>query len=346
MSTKNLFHSGPEGPVQSPPLLLFLLLSLLVHGAAYLLVLNSGTLGFLIPERSEAKKGPIEIEMVASPVMPEKAEKRWIPVIDLPSNVKSDAPAKKEIYRFADRDVSVTKESVPKPGEERVEEERTETSAAKEKKGRQSGATARKEDETPATGRQRTTIHKAESAEGVKSVPKEAVVVPPYMRTNPDKGALTTPAPGTEEATGAEAKRPSLFPSGERLSELAKNSPSRTRRGKTGHIMQLNTTELIYQKYLLNVRDRVSFYWEYPIAAARNGWQGTLTIDFVVSRNGEITEVKIDRSSGYPVLDDAAITAIKLAGPFFTFPEHFILDKFNIKYQFEYRLSSAPPPAM
>ncbi len=342
MSTKNLFHSGPEGPVQSPPLLLFLLLSLAVHIAAYVLVFNTGALGTLFDERTKTEKGPIEVEMVAAPEPAKEQQGRWIPVIDLPSSVKSDTTPKKEVIRYADRDVSVRKESVPKPGEEHQS-----AATQQEAKTEKSTASAQKKSETDATGKQKSTTHKTEDAVGITSIPKGAVVVPPYMRTNQDKGTHSSPSPAeTKEETGGEAKKPSLFPSGERLSELAQNSPSNTRRGKTGHILQLNTTELIYQKYLLNVRDRVSFYWEYPVAAARNGWQGTLTVDFVVSRDGKITEIEIDRSSGYPVLDDAAITAIKLAGPFFTFPEHFILDKFNIKYQFEYRLTSLPPPVM
>jgi TonB family protein len=348
MSTKNLFFysgpSGPERPAQSPPLLLFLVLSVLVHGLAYFIVLNSSVLEPFFSRSDDAKShAPIEVQMVAVPAAektPSKKE-RWTPVIELPSSVKSNAPEKSEVIRYADRTVSVKRESVPEPDSgaslpeaslERAERQRTEDQKRSSVTKRQSGETAHKA---------------AEEGEGIKKVSKEAVVVPPYMRSTEDDGVAGNAASkailNEIEAIG-KGRKPSLFPSGERLAALAKAGPSTAARGAPGPILQLNTTELIYQKYLLYVRDRVGFYWEYPIAAAMNGWQGRLTVDFVIARDGKIAEVKIDRSSGYPVLDDAAITAIKLAGPFFTFPEHFVLNSFNIKYQFEYRMTNAPRP--
>ncbi|MBE9529194.1 MAG: energy transducer TonB, partial [Proteobacteria bacterium] len=350
MSTKNLFHSGPERPVQSPPLLLFLALSVLVHALAYFIVLNSGALESLLFRSADSQKSaPIEIEMVAVPAAKETIkEERWVPVIELPSTVKSNAPEKSEVIRYADRTVSVKRESVPKPDSRTSMPEGPLERAGEKAQRAQRERAERQKKSNAREGRSgnggETTHRAAKEGTGIVKVSKEAVVVPPHMRSTETGGesgkTATKSALNKDEATG-KGRKPSLFPSSERLAALAKTGPSTAARGAPGPILQLNTTELIYQKYLLYVRDRVGFFWEYPIAAAMNGWQGKLTVDFVIARDGKITEVTIDRSSGYPVLDDAAITAIKLAGPFFTFPENFVLNSFNVKYQFEYRLTNA-----
>lgn len=44
----------------------------------------------------------------------------------------------------------------------------------------------------------------------------------------------------------------------------------------------------------------------YPIRARRNGWEGRVDCLLVVEPDGRISEVRVLRSSGYPVLDEAA----------------------------------------
>jgi periplasmic protein TonB len=49
----------------------------------------------------------------------------------------------------------------------------------------------------------------------------------------------------------------------------------------------------------------------YPSIALRNHYEGTVIVEFVVDDAGRLTEVKIQKSSGYPVLDDEALDTIK-----------------------------------
>jgi protein TonB len=50
---------------------------------------------------------------------------------------------------------------------------------------------------------------------------------------------------------------------------------------------------------------------EYPIMARRKRYQGTVLLEILVTRDGMVSEVKIHRSSGYPVLDRSALAAVK-----------------------------------
>ena len=49
----------------------------------------------------------------------------------------------------------------------------------------------------------------------------------------------------------------------------------------------------------------------YPAAAERNRYQGTVVIEFTVDAAGTVTSVKVQKTSGFSVLDDAAMKVIK-----------------------------------
>lgn len=49
----------------------------------------------------------------------------------------------------------------------------------------------------------------------------------------------------------------------------------------------------------------------YPLTAMRNQYQGTVTIEIMVDPSGAITDAKVFKSSGYSVLDDAALNVVK-----------------------------------
>ncbi|MFQ5466069.1 MAG: energy transducer TonB, partial [Thermodesulfobacteriota bacterium] len=105
---------------------------------------------------------------------------------------------------------------------------------------------------------------------------------------------------------------------------------------------RLNTSELKYQSYILNMKRKIELRWRYPEMAVANGWQGILSIDFSINRDGSLGDVVVKKSSGYPVLDDAAVTALRLAGPYPPFPEDFFVERINIKAQFEYLIRLRP----
>ncbi len=54
----------------------------------------------------------------------------------------------------------------------------------------------------------------------------------------------------------------------------------------------------------------------YPVEARRRNISGELTLDVAIAANGTVYDIQIVTSSGYPVLDDAAMRIVRLAAPF------------------------------
>ncbi len=50
---------------------------------------------------------------------------------------------------------------------------------------------------------------------------------------------------------------------------------------------------------------------KYPKRARRMGWEGTVVLAFSVDENGNVYDIQVIRSSGYPDLDQAAIAALR-----------------------------------
>lgn len=58
------------------------------------------------------------------------------------------------------------------------------------------------------------------------------------------------------------------------------------------------------------LHEELSRHFYYPAIAQRRNWQGEVLIEFTVTSNGDITKIHINTSSGYKVLDNAAIDAL------------------------------------
>jgi len=59
----------------------------------------------------------------------------------------------------------------------------------------------------------------------------------------------------------------------------------------------------------------------YPDEARRKGLSGRLLMSVYVARDGTVRKIKVHHSSGYHVLDDAAVRIVRLAAPFAAFPK-------------------------
>ncbi len=50
---------------------------------------------------------------------------------------------------------------------------------------------------------------------------------------------------------------------------------------------------------------------DYPRLARRRGYQGNVVLEVLVGRNGTVGDLRVSKSSGYPVLDRAALDSVK-----------------------------------
>ncbi len=146
---------------------------------------------------------------------------------------------------------------------------------------------------------------------------------------------------GASPSQPSPASKPNLLLSEGQVTELARRYQGSAPVSKSKTLM-LNTSELKYQSYLIELKHKIEQYWEYPRMAAMRGWEGKLFIDLTIQRDGTLSEIKLSRSSRYSILDDAAITAIKLSAPFTTFPEDFDINEIKIHGQFVYTLLGPP----
>ncbi|MCX7927237.1 MAG: TonB family protein [Candidatus Omnitrophica bacterium] len=75
-------------------------------------------------------------------------------------------------------------------------------------------------------------------------------------------------------------------------------------------------TLFITQEYVGSILQKISSCLIYPTEALQKGWEGVVKVRFTISTDGRVKTVDIAESSGYPLLDAAAILAIKDASPY------------------------------
>ncbi len=57
----------------------------------------------------------------------------------------------------------------------------------------------------------------------------------------------------------------------------------------------------------------ISHELRYPAIARRKGWQGVVKLNLHIEPDGSITGLQVDETSGYAILDEAAMECLQLA---------------------------------
>ena len=79
------------------------------------------------------------------------------------------------------------------------------------------------------------------------------------------------------------------------------------------------------------VRQRIANAKYYPRIARRRGMEGQPIIAFTLDRQGRLTKVDLARTSGYQLLDRAALEAVHQAAPYPKIPASLKMDSFQFK---------------
>ncbi len=75
---------------------------------------------------------------------------------------------------------------------------------------------------------------------------------------------------------------------------------------------QQTTPDVRQRNFLLGeIQHRLSRYLSYPARARRRGWQGDVMVGFHIDKRGFLHNVHLTQTSGYSLLDNAALTAIE-----------------------------------
>lgn len=76
-------------------------------------------------------------------------------------------------------------------------------------------------------------------------------------------------------------------------------------------LKQQPTPKITQRNFLLGeIKHHLSRYLNYPVRAQRRGWQGEVMVGFHVDKQGFLHNVHLAQTSGYSLLDNAALSAI------------------------------------
>jgi TonB family protein len=97
-----------------------------------------------------------------------------------------------------------------------------------------------------------------------------------------------------------------------------------------------DTKEVKYVSYFNRIKQQIQQVWIYPIQATEKKISGQLTLKFEISRDGNLIDVRVTNSSGFNILDIAALKSVKEAAPYYPFPMTIKKNKLSILATFVY----------
>jgi protein TonB len=100
--------------------------------------------------------------------------------------------------------------------------------------------------------------------------------------------------------------------------------------------VNLDSRENRFVDYLATLKQRIQRVWTYPEDALEHGVGGELLLIFTLNKAGALVNLRMVHSSGFPVLDEEALRAVKVAAPFDPFPPQMGEDPWNIQAIFRY----------
>jgi protein TonB len=114
-------------------------------------------------------------------------------------------------------------------------------------------------------------------------------------------------------------------------------SNNRNVEGSDGGKGNLDELGKLREKFLI---EKLSFISQiiqnnitYPYIARKMGWEGKVLISFVLTKDGKISFLTVEKSSGYKVLDENAIDTIKKVSKYFPLPPLDVKIKIPISYK-------------
>jgi protein TonB len=185
------------------------------------------------------------------------------------------------------------------------------------------------------------------------ALPKESQPEP--QQSQATQTVANTPAPKTPEkpvtepqTQQVEAKQPESEPRETRQTktEQTEASPQSTqisaaensaREQASAGTRNNRESEVELQRYNMELLAEIERAKYYPNRARRRHHEGTTTVAFIIDLKGVISNIRIEESSGYSTLDNAAVNAIQRVGQFRPLPESLGLHsmEFRVPLSFE-----------
>ena len=117
--------------------------------------------------------------------------------------------------------------------------------------------------------------------------------------------------------------------------------PVQLRGPAQGQTLAPDSREYAYAAYLVNWTRRVERIGtlNFPTAARRANVSASPVIQMSIDAGGRLHSARIQRSSGYPDLDQAALDILKLASPFDPFPPDMAAKTRTLAFAYEFRFT-------
>ena len=164
------------------------------------------------------------------------------------------------------------------------------------------------------------------------ATPETSVVPPPVTAPSPERGGLILKGPPPSAParppapSGSTARGPSLPSIRDQLAGIGKDVLRES--GEAQRTISLDDRTPDLQPYLEKLRWRIQRAWTLPDEARQNGLGGESELEFTLNRAGTLTLLRLVHSSGFPLLDQQALLAIRTAAPFDPLPPEFCLEEF------------------
>ena len=166
--------------------------------------------------------------------------------------------------------------------------------------------------------------------------PPQAMVRPKDARGDPRRDVLTTSAAARRAVEAEQLEQQQAIPmtgispevdelSRELASleaQLDQQAQSYANMPRVRRLTSVSAKQSADAAYLLNWRRRVEAVGNkyYPEASIRYGIYGSLRLLVVINHDGSLEDIRVLSSSGYAVLDEAAIKIVRMAAPYTPFP--------------------------
>jgi len=144
---------------------------------------------------------------------------------------------------------------------------------------------------------------------------------PSAREATPSAGPANVPAPTAPAAPAAAASETPVAASPAAAPSVAVRSDSELLDG-----------------YRRRLGDLFARQQEYPRIAALRGWEGEVRLRLKVARKGQLLGVHVDRSSGYPVLDQHALAMVEALPGLPPLPEALEANEIQVVVPINYKL--------
>jgi protein TonB len=173
--------------------------------------------------------------------------------------------------------------------------------------------------------------------------PEETIPIP--AKQKPETAVLEKKSLQQRKITKLKPETKAAIPRPDRQARLTSTMPTQngtekvptpdTTQTKTSDASRINQLRLQYRQALLELIEANKFY---PKRARRKHQQGTATITFTIHRDGSISSLQLQESSGFAALDKAALVVIQNIGHYDPLPVELDLSRWKFVIPISYKL--------